>query len=48
MERTFLKTVSTVDAVSDMLEEDIYSLRYAIWPQKDYWKKLQTKAYISK
>lgn len=28
MDRTVLKTVSTVEAVSDMLENDIYTLHY--------------------
>jgi len=30
MERIQIKTISTVDAVSDMLENDIYSLRYSM------------------
>ncbi|MGN0980533.1 MAG: GntR family transcriptional regulator [Candidatus Avoscillospira sp.] len=30
MEKTALRTISTVEAVSNMLEEDIYSLRYTM------------------
>lgn len=30
MDKVYLKTISTVEAVSDMLEEDIYSLHYTM------------------
>lgn len=30
MDKVFLKTISTVEAITDMLEEDIYSLRYTM------------------